>query len=528
MPITPQFHLSQTPSHVSIEIRVPHVRVSVDSVEVLVEGDTLHFSSPPYLLILTFPGQFAETDSSESAKYDPSREGGMIFMDLKKQEPELWPDLDLLGNLMRPKGPPSFGTPMRAQIVSEEQFEGVVDDADEEALPPNVLDEDRPHYGFLNQMVGIFTDLVRDGLAAEMLQLPNPDETDAEERRTLRLETENKAFDADRYLGDVDIEEDYIYESAMAMKPHWAHSVESLINELSTISMSDQQPDYFSQEEQSTLASIAYPILPATIDDQQERSLLLGLLDLLFAYVYDHLVTDGDPGIESSWTVCTLSCTLSWLESFGSADSVRDVIRFSSRRSLIYPYIRNYEFTKYCWDQVAVIVKNGRRCLIRCILQMRAILDKSEFHYLGNRLYLDPYLLWIQSRLSDTKLKAFSKELLGIRTKTCWIEKDALELNLVHLEQLLNEESIISDDDDSDSDDDDTDGETDESDCVREEADEGKGEKADAEGLIVSSALLDSEIGSLGMLKIDDEGITSAPQIPQTPSAVGKSLIQEL
>ena len=528
MPITPQFHLSQTPSHVSIEIRVPHVRVSIDSVEVLVEGDTLHFSSPPYLLILTFPGQFAETDSSESAKYDPSREGGMIFMDLKKQEPEVWPDLDLLGNLMRPKGPPSFGTRLRAEILSEEQFEGEVDDADDKPLPPNVLDEGRPHYGFLNQMVGIFTDLVREGLAAEMLQLPNPDETDANERRALRLETEDNAFDADRYLGDVDIEDDYIYESAMAMKPHWAHSVETLIEELSNMSTSEQQSDYFSEEERSTLASIAYPILPATIDDQQERSLLLGLLDLLFAYVYDHLVTDGDPCIESSWTVCTLSCTLSWLESFGSADTARDVIRFSSRRSLIYPYIRNYEFTNHCWDQVAIIVKNGRRCLIRCILQMRAILDKSEFHYLGNKLYLDPYLLWIQSRLCDMTLLAFSKELLEIRKNSCWIEEDALALNLVQLEQLLNEESIISDDDDSASDDDDTVGGTADSDSVSEVANDAEGENDGEEGLIVSTALLDSEIGSLGLLKIDDGGINLASTIPETPSALGKSLIQEL
>ena len=315
MPITPQFNLSQTLSHVSIEIRVPHVRVSIDSVEVLVEGDTFHFSSPPYLLVLNFPAQFAETDSSESAKYDPSRDGGMIFLDLKKQEPELWADLDLLGKLMRPKGP-SLG-PLRAQVLSEERFDGVVDDADEEPYSSNVLDEDKPHYGFLNQSVGIFTDLVRDGLAAEMLQLPNPDETDADERRTLRLQAEDEAFDADRYLGDIDIDDDYIYQSAMAMKPHWDVSVESLTNDLSSLSTSDHHAAYFSDEEKSSLASIAYPILPPTVDEQHERSLLLGLLDLLFAYVYDHLLTDGDPSIESSWTVCTLSCALSWLESFG-------------------------------------------------------------------------------------------------------------------------------------------------------------------------------------------------------------------
>jgi hypothetical protein len=39
----------------------------------------------------------------------------------------------------------------------------------------------QPHYGFANQFSGIFTDLAREGLAAEMLQLPNPDLTSAQD-----------------------------------------------------------------------------------------------------------------------------------------------------------------------------------------------------------------------------------------------------------------------------------------------------------------------------------------------------------
>ena len=344
MPITPHFHLSQTFTHVGLEIRVPHVRVTVDSVEVLVEDDTLHFSSPPYLLILTFPAPLAETDCSETAKYDPSRDGGMISIELKKKQPELWPDLDLLGRLMRPKGPPMVvpgSKPLSVQVLSDERFAGLEeDDDDNHPLPPNVLEENKPHYGFLNQFVGIFTDIVREGLASEMLQLPNPDGTDASDRRKLRLMAEEAAFDADRYLGDLQIEDDYIYQSAMSMEPHWALSVESLARELSSMTNLEQQPPYFTEEESAKLASISYPILASRIDEQQQQSLLLGLLDILFAYVYDHLTTDGDPSIESSWTLCTLSCTLSWLESFDQTDVLRDVIRFSSRRSLIYPYIR--------------------------------------------------------------------------------------------------------------------------------------------------------------------------------------------
>ena len=104
MPLTPHFELSQTITHVTVDIRVPHVRVSVDSVEIMVDDATLHFSSPPYLLVLTFPAALVDTEE-ESAKYDPVKNGGMVSVTLAKQEPAMWPDLDLMGALMAPKQP---------------------------------------------------------------------------------------------------------------------------------------------------------------------------------------------------------------------------------------------------------------------------------------------------------------------------------------------------------------------------------------------------------------------------------------
>jgi protein SHQ1 len=534
MPITPRFQISQTLTHVSIEIRVPHVRVSVNSVEVVVDGPSLHFSSPPYLLILNFPAPFTDTDASDSAKYDPSREGGMVTLELRKEEPDLWQDLDLLGQLMRTK--PNTGM-LRAEIVSEERMEGGEHDDeptndDDTLLASDMLNIDRPRYGFMNQFEGVFTDLVREGLATEMLQLPQPDATEVNDRRKLRLAAEEETFDPDRYLGDLDIEEDYIYQCAMGMEPHWAASVDSLTEQMASLKTTDATKGYFTDDENSKLAAISYPILPSVIDRQHQRSLLLGLLDILFAYVYDHLITDSDPTIESSWTVCNLSCTLSWLEHFHSTDKLEDVIRFSVRRSLMYPYLRNTDFAMHCWNQVASIVKSGRRCIIRCLLQVRAILDKSEAHYLGNRLYIDPYLGWIQSRLKDDIMSEFSKDLAVIRKKQgCWIEKKALGLELIELEQFEDESgSEEESDDDSDSD---------AEDCNAEDA-EGVAKESSGNGndtmttediapASVSSALLDSEIGNLGMLRIsDDEAKESVKAILESPKQPGKSLIQEL
>ena len=451
MPITPHFVLSQSLTHVTVDIRVPHVRVSVQSVQVVVDGPSLHFSSSPYLLVLTFPAPLVG-DESECATYDPSRDGGTITLKLMKQEPAIWPDLDLMGALLTPKKTRTRGAAI--EILDESTLPQTDDDSkNEESELLDLKNVRRPHYGFLDLYSGIFTDLAREGLAAEMLQLPDPDVTNAEERRAMRLLAEEEAFDPDRYLGDLDVDDDYIFQTAMSMTPHWQNAVDAVTQQLSELAMDDNGThSYFTPEEAAKLASISYPLLPNDISVEHEESLFLGLLDILFAYVYDHLMTDGDPTSESSWTVCTLSSTLSWLDTFSTKDSFELVVRHSIRRALIYPYLRNYELATYCWKQVCCIVRNGRRCVIRSLLQVRNILDKSEWHYLGNRLYIDPYLAWIQRQVKPAKL-AFICDRLDKLLQDGALQKNSLDLNLMELErQLDNPES--SNDSGSESDDD--------------------------------------------------------------------------
>jgi protein SHQ1 len=552
MPITPHFHLSQSLTHVVVEIRVPHIRVSVDTVEILVEDDTLHFSSPPYLLVLKFPADFANLESNETAKFDPSREGGMIILELTKLEPDLWPNLDLLAKLLRPKETFSgkFRSPIisQAQVISEEIFaesndNDINEDERKESVSACINNSNKVQYGFLNQFSGIFTDLVRDGLAIEMLQLPNPDETPASERRILRLAAEDKSFNVERYLGDLFIDDDYVYQCAMAMKPHWTRSIEDQHDSPEILNTTQ----YFTESERLLLSSIAYPILPSIIDDTQQRALLMGLMDLLFAYVYDHLTTDGDPSIESSWTISNLSFTLSWLETPSDSDQLFDIVRFTVRRSLIYPYIRNFEFSNYCWDQVAIILKNGQRCILRCLLQIRSILQASEFHYLNNKLYLDHYLAWIQRTVDDTTLLHFSKEVMAMKRNEYWIHKSQIGWNLLAIEQESEDEN--ENDECSSSNSDKT--------TNMSEHTEGDNDKIVDSNLnfssespspisfperrkdsnilhdsnkLVSSSLVDSSLGSLAMLRISDLEEEEEENVSQPESKATKisPLIQEL
>jgi SHQ1 protein len=213
--------------------------------------------------------------------------------------------------------------------------------------------------------------------------------------------------------------------------------------------------NFFTPEEAFLLSTLPYPLLPTRLTPRSDNAegeinerkrinycLGLGLLDLLFAYVYDYFITDGEPNVESAWNISTLSTTLSWLDDHldddDDPDSVGRIVASSVRRCLVYPYLRNYRLALFVWHNVIDIlrytrddegeteapshdvnqsrasstrIRNGShpllndsdaaRCVIRCLLQTRQILYRSELYYLGNKLFVDPYLKWLQQNVDD-------------------------------------------------------------------------------------------------------------------------------
>lgn len=170
-------------------------------------------------------------------------------------------------------------------------------------------------------------------------------------------------------------------------------------------------------------SSYSTPITTACTDDQHRDAILIGLFDLLFAYCYDHRMTGGEPSCESAWTITILSPMLSWLESYyhqlddnGGTISVEPITRvvcYCIRRSLIYPYIRNWDFsTNVILEDVIQILLLGRRTILSCLLQIRTILEHTTSndscrYYLLNTIFIDDYCIWIQS-LDEKYIKEFS------------------------------------------------------------------------------------------------------------------------
>ena len=494
MPITPRFRLSQTSSHLCITIHIPHIRVSASTIEVLVDGTDVHFYSSPYLLHLTFPAPLlddAETCREAKATYDPSNQNGMLTLVMYKEEESIWEDLDFLGKLMMQRKDvgdlrseiterseeressnithhPKLSRNMnKVEVLSSTELNESDDcsSENESEKTTTFVDADdlgsclKPRYGFLNMHHSIFTDYAREGLSVDMLEMPNPDELNSEERRDLRLSVEQEKFCHDRYLGDLhlsldDDEADMIYVDAKTMKSHWSmprasqqlnhhdRSIDEIISGMEQLQTKKAETEvtnensFFTEAESMQLTSIKAQIpTPSQISNEKSHSLLLSLTDILYAYAYDHRTTSGDPTCESSWTIVTLSPTLSWFESYMPPyDGIRQVLNWSIRRALIYPYLRNYAFVSNdLVKDVFDIIRGGRHVILRCLLQIHQILEKSDFHYLFNKLYINPYICWVQT-IEKRVLVEYSHQVEECFLSISDRDKKLLELNLEKIE----------------------------------------------------------------------------------------------
>jgi protein SHQ1 len=460
-------------------------------------GSVLHFCSPPYLLVLNLsPHRLADGADEECAEHRPESAASTLVLRLAKGTPgERWEDLHLVGRFLLPRRrkEPAATARWLQEIVSESPGPvALIEDGAEErtdaagtaiedaaasvlAAPP-LGAEGAGGYGFAHMFRDVLhQDWSRDDMAKEMLEgfshyweganggSSDDDGGPVSSRRVLRAtreRVEGERFSPERYLQDLDVEDDYVYQCAVTFEPHWRAGAPC------------DDSGAFTPEERRQLASVPYPLLPAAVTekcdgdtdgDDASRSrrrrtlqLAVGLVDLLFAYAYDHLTTAGEPTVESAWTVATLSCSLSWLDDPWTDDGSADVmseskegdneisaaswlkqsIRSSLRRAVVYPYIRSLDFGVLCARQVAEILESGPVCVIRCLLQARAILHRSDLYYLSNKLYLDPYLAWLQLPQTSRELGELSswlaRQLRACLATSDW--KTEAGLNLLQLE----------------------------------------------------------------------------------------------
>ena len=164
----------------------------------------------------------------------------------------------------------------------------------------------------------------------------------------------------------------------------------------------------------------------------------LNIIDILFAYIYDLLMTEYEHSSESAWHINKLSNTLSNFIDFNKNFynnsiidsnilelSIKNVLINNYRRILIYPLYRNIKICEKIKFILFEILKTGKFGIIKCFLDIRNILEKNEPRFLLNRIYIDPLLKWIEF-FSEEKIFFIIKDIIN----NINIKKSDLKLNL--------------------------------------------------------------------------------------------------
>jgi protein SHQ1 len=137
------------------------------------------------------------------------------------------------------------------------------------------------------------------------------------------------------------------------------------------------------------------------LDPTECQKTFLGLVDIIFAYAYNHRTTQGENSVsppirphvfsvfnqwtllqvESGWTVCKLSSTLSWLEVnilvsmsfifclgliFQIFNNLKDVLVASHRRCLVFPLFRSWKLACVVLNDVREIFAIGEHLWCCC------------------------------------------------------------------------------------------------------------------------------------------------------------------
>mgnify|MGYP003386600898 CR=1 FL=1 len=341
MPITPRFVVEQSDDFVNITIHVPHIRIS--SSEFHVEGKDFTFYCKPYFLKLTLPHEIFDDDDTCKAVHDPGEDKGVIRVTIPKREPGLrFPDLDLqtqLLQLRRDKDQVTHAFPS-IEVLAEEEH-GTEEEQQEEKereeqrsvplpTPSPFFSASRQNfYGFNSKYTQVLQNLREE--TAEMTSLPDPESMSLASRQLLRLQSETADFDPDRYLGDLlGGEEDYLYQAGAGpgaqrwqWEQHWelwktAKEQEGQGLGQGQAGGASSRPDPspgpgagasgsreevfalsggFSEQEAACMRGLPNKQYLIARQSTEERLLLLGLADILFAYCYDHRLTQGEPTV---------------------------------------------------------------------------------------------------------------------------------------------------------------------------------------------------------------------------------------
>uniref|UniRef100_A0A0V0G9M8 Protein SHQ1 homolog n=1 Tax=Triatoma dimidiata TaxID=72491 RepID=A0A0V0G9M8_TRIDM len=437
--LTPNFNISQNEKEICLVIRAPLANIA--KTELVVDRNIIFFYSSPYYLRLHLPGELVD-DENQTGKYD-SDKGEFTFILKKVDENQYFDDLDLVGKLLAPtkKNQAKPDIQMCEEVVQSSDPESCSDDGEDWYLEQVIVEEensDLPKYGFANKTQGMGRELRMEFY--EVLDLKDVEKTPTNERCLLREAEEQMKFSEEHYMADM-MEPQGLGE-LLDYDPSWENNI---LNK-KEVMLTDEEREYL-----KNLGNRDY-----LIDSRERRIALLSLVDILFAYAYNHRTTLGESTVESAWTINKLSSTLSWLQSF---DCMKDVKIACIRRSLIFPLHRNWILSATVMEDTLNILKLGRRQILKCLIEIHKLFNASEPRYLLNQLFITDYCIWLQ-KISEKRiihLTQYFKEakickndirldLETLEAVALMVEKEELERMTQQMTMKIDNITVASDD----------------------------------------------------------------------------------
>lgn len=402
--IKPNFTLEQTLDKIILRIHIKYIKTQ--DIQVDLTDSQLKMYANPYFLSLKFPISLLETENSN---YDISN--GILTVELEKEIPEIIQDLEFKINS-------NISIDSLTESVNSRPIKPLVQDLTLD-LSSKKVEKENPglekKYGFNQEYSGLGKELSL--LSNEMLEISDFDSIFSDFKLEY-LQRINRKFCIEYYIQDLQdlngIDKDI-------------NAFTSEYKKLLLLKQSNNSSEIIDSKEIQEIQEIKrkeYFI-------QDEKSIYLGLVDLMFSYSYNYLLNQGEENSESCWNLVKTSPTLS---AFLTFDTLQQVVWTSAKASLSWPLLRNWEFTLKVLKHTTIIFKLGKKGIVKALLEMKRILEGDERTFTICQIWIIDYLSWITTSASDKIIADFASQLNHFS-----LEKSDIYFNETSLLQLEQE-----------------------------------------------------------------------------------------
>ena len=478
--IRPIFNVNQDENFIYIEAKIKYVKIS--DFEYFIENNNFRFTLKPYYLNINLPGKLNSESKQNSFTYEPENQKLLCKIE-KMTSGENFENLQFISTLYENKSKTENDKALsnnksvitkieevniqnnneeikdqmqkgdniqinNSKELNDYLFKTYTKERDKMKNKKNegmeelkgIKNMDEYKYGFNNNFFDVF-----DKRKEELLEICdlNPKEIPINRRYLYKLEKENNDFVPERYITDLFLDD----KNSDFYDEFFSNIIEDDFNEkdkkfLESIKDKNNK-DNFDEIENEVLFKISKLNINNSLNEvdnyKYKYNYYLNIIDILFSFIYNCLVTEYENSSESGWTINKLSATLSCLIDFDLNyysqsneisfdilnETIENLLISNYRRILIYPLYRNIKICHKIQKILIKILNLGRFSILKCLLKIKNIFDRNEPRFLLNIIYIDPLIKWIQNYACDIIFNIIKEQINNIN-----INKDHLKLDL--------------------------------------------------------------------------------------------------